>query len=57
MSVSSVTSTQGSYAVEPSQKQPPAHQKTQFQAPKDTVQLSAAAKAALGDQDHDGDSH
>jgi len=26
-------------------------------APEDTVQLSSAAKAALGDVDHDGDSH
>ena len=25
--------------------------------PEDTVQLSSAAKAAMGDVDHDGDSH
>lgn len=30
-------------------------QKTEL--PQDTVQLSAAAKAAAGDVDHDGDSH
>jgi hypothetical protein len=29
----------------------------QTSAPQDTVHLSSAAKAALGDIDHDGDSH
>lgn len=34
---------------------PEAAQKTSVR--EDTVQLSSAAKAALGDVDHDGDSH
>jgi hypothetical protein len=29
----------------------------QTSAPQDTVHLSSAAKAAMGDVDHDGDSH
>jgi hypothetical protein len=39
-----------------STQKPPAQPSSQNQ-PQDSVQLSAQAKAALGDVDHDGDSH
>jgi len=39
-------------------KQPTKHPAaSQVNLPEDTVHLSSAAKAALGDMDHDGDSH
>jgi len=51
-------STSSSYLPQASQSAPakPASP-SQTTAPQDTVQLSSAAKAALGDVDHDGDSH
>ena len=39
------------------QNQPQAKPQAPSAAPQDTVQLSPQAKAALGDVDHDGDSH
>ena len=39
------------------QNQPQAKPQAPPAAPQDTVQLSPQAKAALGDVDHDGDSH
>ncbi|MBS1859428.1 MAG: hypothetical protein JST11_28900 [Acidobacteria bacterium] len=52
--VSSSTSLYVTGQAQSSQSRPAA--KAQSDTPQDTVQLSAAAKAALGDADHDGDS-
>jgi len=58
--VSSVSSTQLQQVFSsPSARQNPQPAASQPETPKDSVQLSAAAKKALsgGDVDHDGDSH
>ena len=54
--LSSISSLSSLYATDPtqfSQARPAAQQKSE--TPQDTVQLSQAAKAAMGDPDHDGD--
>jgi hypothetical protein len=50
------TSSHSQYAEVSNTSHKPAPQKPQEQAP-DTVQLSAQARKASGDVDHDGDSH
>jgi hypothetical protein len=60
--MSQVSSISSAYPVRNTQSSPPPASKPAQSkaapAPQDTVHLSAAAKAAaLGDVDHDGDSH
>jgi hypothetical protein len=51
-----VSSASAATQVNPAQNNP-APKPAPASQPKDSVHLSAAAKAALGDADHDGDSH
>lgn len=53
--ISSVGSSAGIYAA--SSLSQPAAAPPKTQTPQDSVQLSSAAKKAIGDVDHDGDSH
>jgi len=53
--ISSASSVHAASGLQAAQAKPAAQQKSN--PPQDTVQLSAAAKAVLGDADHDGDSH
>ena len=52
--VSSLSNVYPPSAAQTTQAKPPAPPKP---TPQDSVQLSPAAKAAVGDVDHDGDSH
>lgn len=54
--INPVSSSSSAYAVNPQPAQAPPAPKP-ADSPKDTVQLSPAAKGVAGDVDHDGDSH
>ncbi len=58
MTINSISAAYQTSAIQnsPAPKPQPAQSQPALLQPKDSVHLSAAAQAALGDADHDGDS-